>query len=194
MTSRAAIALISLAVALTGCTGVRNVSLSDVHVPELFPKSPDAGPEATAPVALKVPAGNQLALVLVGSGYQDYQCVDKEGTPTWSLTGPEATLYDADTKEIGLHSAGPTWKHKDGSMVRGKVIAQAPSAAPSSIPQLLLTATPDAAEGAFAGVSFIQRLRTVGGLPPDYGCDTVHLGAKLGKQYSAFYLFYKPST
>jgi hypothetical protein len=172
-----------------------SVSLPDVHVPEFFPQSPDAGPEATAPAALKVPAGNKLTIVLVGSGYQDYQCVDKEGAPTWSLTGPEATLYDSDTKQAGTHSAGPTWTYKDGTVVHGKVIAQAPSIAPSSIPQLLLAATSDAAEGgAFAGVSYIQRLRTVGGLPPDYGCDTVHLGAKLGKQYSAFYLFYKPAT
>ena len=61
-----------------------------------------------------------------------------------------------------------------------------------SIPQLLLTATTEDQEGVFKGVSFVQRLRTVGGLPPDYGCDEAHVGAKLGRQYSAYYLFYKP--
>jgi hypothetical protein len=178
--------------ALGGCNVASR--FSDVHVPEFFPQSPDAGPQASAPAALAVPPGNRLVVVLVGSGYQDYQCVDKEGTPTWSLTGPEASLYDSATKKVGSHSAGPTWTHEDGSVVHGKMIAQAPSIAPSSIPQLLLAATSDAKEGTFANVSYIQRLRTVGGLPPDYGCDTVHLGARLGKQYSAYYLFYKPAA
>jgi hypothetical protein len=193
MRSVPVVALMGLA--LSSCSSLpSSVSLPDVKVPEFFPQSPDAGPEATAPVTLKVPPGNKLTMVLVGSGYQDYQCVDKEGVPTWSLTGPEATLYDSDTKQAGTHSPGPTWKYKDGSVVHGKVVAQAPSVAPSSIPQLLLAATSEAADGgAFAGLSYIQRLRTVGGLPPDYGCDAVHLGAKLGKQYSAFYLFYKPA-
>ncbi len=179
---------------LAGCNGLspQTFSTADVHVPTFFPESPDAGPQATAPLELAVPTGNRLVLTLVGSGYQEYECKVKDSGPEWTLTGPDATLYGSDHKKVGTHSTGPVWIYDDGSEIHGKVVASAPSHNQKSVPQLLLSATSDDKEGAFKGVSFVQRLRTVGGLPPDYGCDTVHIGAKLGRQYSAFYLFYKP--
>ena len=164
-------------------------------IPEFFPDSPDAGPEATAPPVLAVPKGNQLAVMLVGSGYQDYECKEVVGAaPAWAFLGPEATLYASDSKKAGTHGFGPIWTYGDGSVVHGKMIAQAPSRALASIPQLLLSATSDDQAGMFKGVTFVQRLRTVGGLAPDYGCDAAHVGARLGRQYSAFYLFYKAAA
>ena len=183
------IAALVLTAGLSACNSFRT---SDIRVPAFFPESPDAGPQASAPLALAPPAGHRLALVLVGSGYQEYQCKAAEPGPVWSLLGPDATLYNSDTKQVGTHNFGPIWTYSDGSVVHGKVVASAPSQARDSIPQLLLAGTSDEAAGMFQGVSFVQRLRTVGGLAPDYGCDTVHLGAKVGRQYSAFYLFYKP--
>jgi len=188
------VGLSMLLLAAAGCSTQfsQSFSASDVHVPAVFPESPDAGPQATAPPSLAVPAGNHLTLTLVGSGYQEYECKAKDSGPEWTLTGPDATLYGSDHKKVGTHSTGPVWIYEDGSAVHGKMVASAPSHVANSIPQLLLSATSDGKEGAFKGVTFVQRLRTVGGLPPDYGCDSVHIGAKLGRQYSAFYLFYKP--
>jgi hypothetical protein len=187
-------ALVGAVLMTSGCSDVlpKSFSPGDIRIPTFFPESPDAGPEATAPANLAVPSGNRLILVLVGSGYQEYECKAKEAGPQWSLLGPDATLYGSDTKKVGTHSFGPIWTYADGSVVHGKVLAQAPSKAHNSVPQLLLSATTEDQEGVFKGVSFVQRLRTVGGLPPDYGCDEAHLGAKLGRQYSAYYLFYKP--
>ncbi len=186
--------LCGASLSMSGCSDVlpKSFSPGDIRIPAFFPESPDAGPEASAPANLAVPGGNRLILVLVGSGYQEYECKTKDNGPEWSLLGPDATLYGSDTKKVGTHAFGPIWTYDDGSVVHGKVLAQAPSKARNSIPQLLLTATADDKEGVFKGVSFVQRLRTVGGLPPDYGCDEAHLGAKLGRQYSAYYLFYKP--
>ena len=187
-------ALLGAVLLVSGCSDVmpKSFSAGDIRIPTFFPESPDAGPEATAPPNLAVPAGNRLILVLVGSGYQEYECKVKDKGPEWTLLGPDATLYGSDTKKVGTHSFGPIWSYDDGSVVHGKVLAQAPSKAHDSVPQLLLTATTDDHDGVFKGVSFVQRLRTVGGLPPDYGCDDAHVGAKLGRQYSAYYLFYKP--
>jgi hypothetical protein len=188
--ARRALPVAVATLALSGC--LKNFSTSDIHVPAFFPESPDAGPQASAPPALAPPAGHRLALVLVGSGYQEYQCKAADAGPAWSLLGPDATLYNSDTKQVGTHNFGPTWTYSDGSVVHGKVIASVPSRARDSIPQLLLAGSGEAQAGMFKDVSFIQRLRTVGGLAPDYGCDTAHIDAKVGRQYSAFYLFYKP--
>jgi hypothetical protein len=187
----AAIAMLALvSTVLPGC--MNSFRTSDIRVPVFFPESPDAGPQASAPKELAPPAGNRLALVLVGSGYQEYQCKAGDSAPAWSLLGPDATLYNSDTKQVGTHNFGPIWTYSDGSVVHGKVVASAPSLARDSVPQLLLAGSSEEQAGMFQGVSFVQRLRTVGGLAPDYGCDTAHLGAKVGRQYSAFYLFYKP--
>ena len=39
---------------------------------------------------------------------------------SWTLKAPEAELKDRKDKVVGQHSAGPTWKLKDGSEVTGK--------------------------------------------------------------------------
>ena len=43
-----------------------------------------------------------------------------DGKFAWTLKAPDAELKDRKDKVIGQHSAGPTWKLKDGSEVTGK--------------------------------------------------------------------------
>ncbi len=63
-----------------------------------------------------------------------------------------------------------------------------------SIPQLLLAATPAATDakataGSLAGVRFVQRLDTAGGMPPDAACSTEHAVGRF--PYFARYVFLK---
>ena len=55
---------------------------------------------------------------------------------------------------------------------------------------LLLRAKSTAGKGIFARVQFIQRLDTVGGQPPQTGCDSAHSGQRTRVAYSAEYYFY----
>src|SRR5882762_8639540 len=68
------------------------------------------------PDAIQVPAGQEVVLFAHASGSQIYTCqAGADGKFTWTLKAPEAELRDRNDKVIGQHSAGPTWKLKDGS-------------------------------------------------------------------------------
>src|SRR4051812_32850066 len=71
---------------------------------------------------LKVPDGNTLAFALDASGVQIYECTSTCTGTAWVLRAPEATLLEG-RKEVGVHSAGPTWRAADGSSVTGVKMA-----------------------------------------------------------------------
>jgi len=52
----------------------------------------------------------------------------------WVLKAPEAELADSRGKQVVHHSAGPTWKHVDGSEVKGKVLAKQDAPKGDAIP------------------------------------------------------------
>src|SRR5262249_49093895 len=64
------------------------------------------------PAPLEVPAGQALVLEARARGVQVYQCrpTSDPGKFEWTLTGPEAELFDVAGKPIGMHSAGPAWQ------------------------------------------------------------------------------------
>lgn len=147
-----------------------------------------------APDSIKAPAGEQLVLVAHASGSQIYVCgAGADGKPQWTLRAPEAELRDDRGAVIGHHSAGPAWRHKDGSTVTGKAVAKAPSPDPDSVPWLLLTAVSHDGTGVFARVSSIQRLHTKGGQPPAADkCDPSKPSVESWIPYTADYYFYAP--
>ena len=68
------------------------------------------------PESLKAPAGEEVILAAHATGTQIYVC--QQGADqkyAWVFKAPEAELTDATGKKIIHHSAGPTWKHMDGS-------------------------------------------------------------------------------
>ena len=149
------------------------------------------------PESLKAPAGEELILAAHATGRQIYVCqagADKKFA--WVFKAPEAELTDATGKKIANHSAGPTWKHADGSEVKGKVVAkedapkvEAPK--PEAIPWLLLSATSHSGEGVFSRVTSIQRIHTEGGMPlNDKYCDASTAGKEVATTYAADYYFY----
>jgi len=129
------------------------------------------------------PASQQAVLTVQGKGVQIYTC--KAGK--WEFVAPAARLFDANGVEVGSHGDGPVWHLLDGSSLLGKVIAKKPSPDAGSMPWLLVQAVSSGGGGKLAGVEFIRRLETKGGVAPSGGCDT---GALLGVPYSATYAFY----
>ena len=146
------------------------------------------GPSAV-PATLVPPAGNVLSSVFKAKGVQIYGCTDAK----WTLIEPAASLTGIALNPVkvtsALHFRGPSWQSPDdGSLVEGTGPVSAPSATPNSIAQLLVTAKTTRGPGVFGGVTFIQRLATVGGVAPAAACTA---GATTSVSYTAVYRFFK---
>ena len=136
-----------------------------------------------------VPSGAQPFAITTATGVQIYTCeYDTTRHLVWVFQHPKATLYDAAGQASIQHDAGPSWEAADGSRIVGRVLAQAPSAHPNSIAQLLLE-THSTAEGSMSVVRFVQRLDTVGGMPPAESCVSEHQTGS--SPYFARYIFLK---
>jgi hypothetical protein len=147
------------------------------------------------PDAIRAPAGEQIVLVAHAAGSQIYTCHKADdGKPQWTLKGPEAQLRDAKGVLIGHHSAGPSWKHVDGSAVTGKAVARTASPDANSIPWLLLAVVSHEGKGVLERVTRIQRVHTRGGQPPPAEkCDPSKPDTETWIPYSADYYFFAPA-
>lgn len=146
------------------------------------------------PDAIQVPAGLEPVLFAHAKGSQIYTCQpDADGKFTWTLRAPEAELRDRNDKVIGEHSAGPTWKLKDGSEVTGKAAAHVDSLDSDSVPWLLVNVVTNSGKGQLAKVTTIQRVHTHGGKPSGDACDESHKGAESKSAYTADYYFFQPA-
>jgi hypothetical protein len=149
------------------------------------------------PANLAPPAGSVLLFDLKARGVQIYACAAKPDDPSafvWTFKAPEADLLNQRGEVVGHHFAGPTWQGNDGSAVVGTVLEHADSPDAGAIPWLLLEAKEHTGSGAFATITFIQRLATVGGAAPTAGCDANHAGDEVRQPYEATYAFYYPSA
>jgi hypothetical protein len=153
-------------------------------------------PKPGVPKSLEPPAGVEVILTAHAKGVQIYACqAGADLKLAWVLKGPEAELSDASGKTIAHHSAGPTWKHADGSEVTGKVEAKENAPKTDAIPWLLLSAAGHKGEGAFSRVASIQRIHTEGGLPPAANtCNESAKGKEARSAYEADYYFYAPGA
>jgi Protein of unknown function (DUF3455) len=140
------------------------------------------------PPALAVQEGATLLGKYAARGVQVYFCRAKGAANEWAFKAPEAKLVDAEGKPFAKHYAGPSWEAPDGSKAVGKVLANAPAPTEGAIPWLLLSAE-SSGSGQLAGVHFVQRVRTSGGVAPAGACPTV--GAEQRVDYTADYIFYK---
>ena len=138
---------------------------------------------------LAVPANEHARIQLHATGGQIYGCQVKNGQYEWTLTAPDAELFDEHGRSAGKHFKGPTWRATDGSEVTGKMVKSQPSP-DGAIPWLLLAAVSHSGQGMFSSIDFVQRIRTKGGKAPTSGCDSVHQGAEVRIPYEADYVFY----
>jgi hypothetical protein len=127
-----------------------------------------------------------------GVGVQIYHCAMQGGGFQWVFDSPEAKLFDAATdRQLGTHSAGPTWTWSDGSAITGKVLQKEASPDLTAIPWLLLeTKASGSTTGALTGIAFVRRSNTQAGIAPTIGCDATHVDNLLRVPYEATYTFY----
>jgi hypothetical protein len=165
-------AIVAALLVLVGGSAVRAALAADTDIP----------PPAGATVVRSVQAG----------GAQVYACRRApSGAYQWSLVGPNAILVDNDGTTFGTHSAGPRWIASDGSAILGDgahplAVVQRPNAVPA-----LLLSTTSSGTGVLAGVRFVRRSDTLGGVAPSDGCDAAHANARAAVHYSAVYTFYR---
>ncbi len=135
---------------------------------------------------IEVPAGHRVSSRVYALGVQVYRW---NGT-AWIFVGPEANLY-ANAKfrgKVGTHYPGPTWESNSGSLVVGAgAIPCTPD--PTAIPWLRLTAVSSQGPGIYDGVTYIQRVNTIGGLRPI--TPGTAMDEEIGVPYTTEYYFYK---
>ena len=146
------------------------------------------------PDAVKVPAGNRVAMETVGTGDITYECRDKANAPgmtEWVFVGPNAVLSDRSGRQVGKYYGPPaTWESMDGSKLTATQLAVAPSGA-GNLPYQLVKANPAMGSGAMTGVTRIQRVALKGGVAPASVCSPANKGAKETVKYQADYIFWK---
>ena len=149
--------------------------------------------QAALPDAVKVPTGQKVTLETVGVGEITYECREKQaaaGQFEWAFVGPNAVLNDRAGKAVGKYYGPPaTWEAMDSSKVTGTQLAIAPATA-GNIPLQLVKANPAMGQGAMAGVSYIQRVATQGGVAPASACGIDTKGKKEVVKYQADYIFW----
>jgi hypothetical protein len=139
--------------------------LSTAQVANAEPAPPDVPPAIAVPSG---PPDNKVFLVAhTKDGVQIYKCTATPNGTTpfsWVFDAPRATLVGDNGQAIGTHFAGPTWQAKDGS----KVVAARVDGVTvdnTAIPWLLLKAT-STTPGRLGNTTYIQRVKTGGGLAP----------------------------
>jgi hypothetical protein len=187
--------LLAAAVFFIGLTGMI-ISLSPLAHAQAKPDKDTPAKESApdVPDAITLPTGLEPVLFVRAKGSQIYTCqAGADGKFAWTLKGPDAELKDRKDKVIGQHSAGPTWKLKDGSEVTGKAVAHVDSLDSDSIPWLLVDVVSNSGKGALANVTKIQRVHTHGGKPGNDACDESHKDSETKSAYTADYYFFAPA-
>ena len=168
---RAALALLALALVAVVPAGAE-------------PGNDNRAPDVGEYDELNVGAGHKVAFATYAEGVQIYRW---NGT-SWDFVAPEALLFADDGGQgiVGIHYGGPTWESNSGSKVVGTVAERAfPD--PDAIPWLKLAVVSSEGPGIFDGVTFIQRVNTVGGkAPAEAG---TFIGQEARVPYAADYYF-----
>jgi len=145
-------------------------------------------PELPSPLcdSVQVPPGHKVAFHTYALGVQIYRW----NGASWAFVAPEANLYASHNfrGKVGTHYAGPTWESNSGSNVVGRRLAGC-SVDPTAIDWLKLEAISTDGPGIFDGVTYIQRVNTVGGKAP--ATPGAFVGAEARVPYTTEYYFYR---
>jgi uncharacterized protein DUF3455 len=178
-----------------------------------------AAPQAAPPVIvtpavpsnLEPPAGSTAFLIGHARGSQNYVCLPNGSAFSWTLFGPQATLFDDNGNQQITHflsanpveggAPRPTWQHSGDTSVAWAAAIRSSTdpgfVESGAIPWLLLQVVGAQYGTAFGhkltGTTYIQRVNTAGGIAPLDGCGVAtDVGRKALVPYAADYVFYRP--
>ncbi len=139
---------------------------------------------------IKTPDTVAPVMRLQGRGVQVFRCEARDKGFAWVFRLPEADLVDGAGRVVAKHGANFSFENVDGSRLLGTVVSfdDAPDA---NNLRWILFSTKSFGDGAFNGITFVQRVNTVGGMPPPR-CDAGQQSRLLRVDFSADFVFYKP--
>ena len=175
--------IIGGAAALGGCSSQPIAALSSAAV------------QQDVPDTLRVPAGHQAVLQARSNGKMVYECQAVKRSPyeyEWLTRNPDIDLTDARGESI-KHKPGAraSWSHRDGSTAMSREFVEVANGS-HNLPLQTYTLDPAASPGALHNISYVQRLRTVGGWMTVVPCTSVQLGMRVTVPYEAEYVFWRP--
>ena len=140
-------------------------------------------------VSLDPPTGAQEVLRLEASGEQIFRCARDTQGWFWHFEAPNAYLFEpVKNQAVAKHGYHFSFVHNDGSKLVTRIIRYRPQTA--KLTEALFAVTESASAGAFAGVKYVQRLNTHGGLPTQK-CTEAKKGQILRVPFEAQFVFYK---
>lgn len=155
-------------------------------------------PESVAPPrganAVAVPAGHERLMTLEAKGTVNYECRARAGMAgayMWTVSAPDAALRHWSGWRVGRLYEGPTWAHRDGSVLTGRLLG-AVSGGPGKLQDQLWRVEPSGKPGEFSPVRFVRRTRATGGAAPTQPCVAGSVGRGARSEYSADYSFFAP--
>jgi hypothetical protein len=188
------------------CAGTRPVPVEpaapgappETAAPAAAPPVPAPAPAAESPSRpalglfsrIRAPTEVEPAFELVATGAQIFRCEpDKDGF-RWVFRLPEAELRDARGQVVAHHGANYSFEHVDGSRLLGTIVGYDSAPSDDSVRWLLLR-TQSFGQGELEKVSYVQRIDTVGGMPPAQ-CQAEQVNQILRVPFSAKFIFYRP--
>jgi hypothetical protein len=161
------------------------------------------------PAEIQVPAGSKAFLIGHAVGTQNYVCLPAGAGFAWTLSTPQATLFDNGGRQIATHYFSPnpaesgtmraTWQHSSDTSTAWAQASPSSSdpafVARGAIPWLLLRVVgtqPASSGGAtLAASTYVHRVNTSGGAAPSTGCSgSDGIGNRAFVPYTADYVFY----
>ncbi|TMH74889.1 MAG: DUF3455 domain-containing protein [Betaproteobacteria bacterium] len=186
---------------VAGCAGPPSTAVRPAG-PGGAPESPPAGAAPTVPPEvpsrpslglfsrIKAPSEVEPVFALAATGVQIFRCEpDKEGYH-WVFRLPEAELRDGRGQVVAHHGANYSFEHVDGSRLIGTIVGYDSAPGGDAVHWLLLR-TQSYGAGEFEKVTYVQRVDTSGGIPPEQ-CSADQVNEILRVPFSAKFVFYRP--
>lgn len=132
-------------------------------------------------------------MTLHARGTVNFECRARAGMAgayMWTVDAPDAVLRHLSGWPLGHLYAGPTWAHRDGSLLTGRLVG-AVSAGPGKLADQLWQVVPSGKRGAFSDVTYIRRSNATGDLSPEAPCRAADVGRGTKSAYAAEFALYR---
>jgi hypothetical protein len=153
--------------------------------------------QMTIPEPIRVPQGHQAVVDATGRGTLVYECQAIKRSPfqySWLLQTASLKLEDTRGQPVTyLPGSRARWIHSDGSSVSAREFVEV-AANGKNLPMVRATAEMSVGPGILDKVSYIQMIKTSGGMIASPLCTEATLGMRSSAAYEAEFVFWRPSS